>query len=200
MTGSVNDASAANAARVAGDKVWKDDSIMFKGQKFALFSFAHVKDGLVMLNFRGSAESEEVADKMAKRLQTQDSIHSICRIPVGVWFPLKDENAKAIYEDATQQEILDFHAEHLMTKQEKMEKDKKRQKEYAADITKDPMSNSLFLTDQVMSYTNTLLDARGRLEKYGKALGILKKKEFKDVLEEIASFDLNSLSKLSLEQ
>lgn len=108
------------------------------GQKYALISIIgpHMpqKSDVWAIKVKGTAHSEEAADKLGQRLQQLDPDIDIHRVPVGIFFPLSIDPSSAdniVYQNEQLNEIVKKNKENRMDARDHFEERKRSMMEDA---------------------------------------------------------------------
>ena len=167
--------------------VWKMDEpgLFGDSQRFTIFSFENTKQGIMMMNIRGFAETEEQGKNMAMTLAQTDEYHQIQMVPIGNWFKLHQDSAVEKFEDARQQEIVDSFAEKKKKEKDSLEEKRQKRDKYMREITQNPTKNTLHLYDRITSYVKTVESGTKELIGWETYLIAVKKRYCKKVHADI---------------
>jgi hydrogenase maturation factor len=174
--------------------LWKKDPEGMFGddQKYSIFSFENTNQGIMMMNIRGFAETQEQGQLMATELTGIDQYHNIQMVATGNWFKLHESEAVEKFEDEQQQEIMDEYAKKKKRSQENLEAKRQKRDKYMKEITQNPTKNTLHLYERVTSYVKTISSGMIELTGWENYFLIVKKKYFKKI-----HMDIKNLNKCS---
>ena len=163
--------------------LWKKDPEGMFGddRKYSIFSFENTNQGIMMMNIRGFAETQEQGQLMATELTEIDQYHNIQMVATGNWFKLHESEAVEKFEDTQQQEIMDEYAKKIKRNQENLEAKRQKRDKYMKEITQNPTKNTLHLYERVTSYVKTISSGMIELAGWENYFLIVKKKYFKKI-------------------
>jgi hydrogenase maturation factor len=172
--------------------LWKKDQEGLFGddQKYSIFSFANTEQGIMMMNIRGFAETQEQGQLMATELTQTDQYHDIQMVATGNWFKLHESEAVEKFEDEQQQEIMDEYAKKKKKSQENLEAKRQKRDKYMKEITQNPTKNTLHLYERVTSYVKTISSGMIELTGWENYFLIVKKKYFKKIHLDIKKLNI----------
>lgn len=188
-----------------------NEDIPINGQAVALISIIgpHMRQKCDVwgIKIKGTASSEEEADKMGKRLQALDPNIDIFRVPVGKFFPLSIDPASAdntIYQDEQLNELIKQNKlnrmqakDHFEQRKQKMMEDAIREEQNSSSSGEHPVA----LLDRVNTTESRIKELQKELESLQKTLDVsqLKFNELSVDEKEKATDEFNKINGTTVE-